>query len=204
MRTRTTRLATTLGALVLLAAACSPTPSLTPTTVPTPSAAPPTLVPTATPAHATASPAPTPTAAPAETSSGAAACTPANLKATRGQIEGAAGSRGTVVVLVSDITCSVDAFPALGLRDANGAILVGAASEGPGRINLDAGAAYASLVRIANWCADVPDFPLALEIVLGAGVVSVTGGSFPEEGDLPPCNGATGPILEAGGWAPAT
>jgi hypothetical protein len=204
MRTGTTRLAATLvGALVLVIAGCTATPSTAPTSAPTPTAALPTLLPTATPVPETAAPPVTPSPAPDATTSGAAPCAPADLKATRGRIEGAAGSRGTVVVLVSANTCSVDAFPALGLRDANGAILVGAASEGPGRIDLAAGDPYESLVRIANWCADLPEFPLTLEIVLGADALPVSGGSFPEEGDLPPCNGATGPVLEGGGWVAA-
>lgn len=201
MRTGTTRPAVSLVVSIgMLLAACSPTPSAPPATA-TPAA--PTTLPTATLPAPTTTPEPIPTPAQTAPATAAAACEPADLKATRGPIEGAAGSRGTLVVLVSAITCSVDAFPALGLRDANGAILVGAASEGPGRVDLAAGDAYQSLVRIANWCAADPEFPLTLEIVLGGNAVSVTGGSFPEEGDLPPCNGATGPVLEGGAWAAA-
>jgi hypothetical protein len=127
-------------------------------------------------------------------------CAPADLKASHGLVEGAAGSRLTDVVLVSAIACSVDAYPALGLRDAGGAIVVGAPAAGPGRIDLQPGVGYESVIRIANWCAADPAFPLALEIVHEGQELPVTGSSFPEEGNLPPCNGGGGPILEGGAW----
>jgi hypothetical protein len=203
MRSGPTRLAVTLAASGLLVlAGCSGTPS--------PSPAPPTTpVASATPIVVTPAPA-TPTAQPLETPAptvpppaGAAPCAPADLKASHGFVEGAAGSRLTTIVLVSAMTCSIDAFPALGLRDGNGAIAVGASASGTGRLDVVAGDSYEANVRIANWCADQPVFPLTLEIVLGSESVTVTGGSFPEEGDLPPCNGAIGPILEATGWEAA-
>ena len=127
----------------------------------------------------------------------------ADLKASHGRVEGAAGSLMTEAVLVSETTCSVDAFPALGLRDASGAGLIGGTSASPGAIDLVAGVAYTSDVRLANWCAPEPEFPLDLVIVLGTEELSVTGSAFPDEGDLPPCNGEGGPILEATGWEPA-
>ena len=46
------------------------------------------------------------------------------------------------------------------------------------------------------------DVPLELELITAAGELAVTGGSFPDEGDLPPCNGAGGPILDGTAWAP--
>jgi hypothetical protein len=107
------------------------------------------------------------------------------------------------VLLTAAIACSIDAFPALGLRDAQGTILVGSAAGGPGRIDLIAGAGYESNARLANWCSAPPAFPLALEVVLAGGAVPVTGSSFPAEGDLPPCNGDGGPILEASQWVAA-
>ena len=119
-------------------------------------------------------------------------------------MEGAAGSRIAEVVLVAGVTCSIDAFPTLGLRDANGAALVGGVASGQGRIDLSPDTSYTSNVRLGNWCAPDPAFPLVLEIRLGAEELAVTGSSFPEEGDLPPCNGDGGPILEGTGWAERT
>ena len=72
---------------------------------------------------------------------------------------------------------------------------------GPGTIELDPNASYQSDVRLANWCAPDPSFPVTLELKIGAEEVAVTGSSFPEQGDMPPCNGDGGPLLEAGAWA---
>ena len=179
---------------------CAPTPvaTISPTGPATPAATP-SVGPTVTPPLPTDSPTLVPTAA-----AGAAACEVADLKATHGPIEGAAGSRLTTVVLVAAIRCSIDAFPALGLRDVNGAILVGAPADGPGRIDLSPDASYESNVRVGNWCADEPAFPVELRIVTDGGELAVTGGSFPEAGDLPPCNGDGAPILEATSWAAAS
>jgi hypothetical protein len=197
------RAAAQLLAVVVVLAACSSTPSPTP--------APPTPSPVVTPAPslvasvAPPSVAPSPSSPPAETQdSGAAQCEPADIKASHGRVEGAAGSIFTTVVLSSAFACSVDRYPAFGLRDANGAVLVGGAAGGPGRLELDPELTYETNVRLANWCADDPDFPLTFELILGGATEEVTGGSFPEEGDVPPCNGDTaGRILEATQWEAA-
>jgi hypothetical protein len=181
--------------------ACNPAPAATPAAT--------TAAPTSTPPSATSQPTippateePVPT--PVDTgSAGTPACLLADLKASHGLVEGAAGSVLTEVVLVSATTCSVDAFPALALRDVTGDALVGAPSAGPGAIDLVAGVAYKSEVRLANWCAPEPEFPVSLEIVMGSEELAVTGTSFPDDGDLPPCNGEGGPVLEGTGWEPA-
>src|SRR5262249_15499479 len=103
--------------------------------------------------------------------------------------------------LVAAIKCSVDAFPAFGIRDANGRELVGSASAEPGRIDLDPNASYQSDVSFANWCGTDPQFPLTLELRLAGQRVGETDSSFPDEGDMPPCNGGGGPVLEGRAWA---
>ncbi len=185
-------------------AACSSTPSATP--------APPSPTPVVTAAPSIAaslappSAAPTPSAPPAETqATGAAQCEPADIKVSHGRVEGAAGSIFTTVVLSPGFACSIDLYPAFGLRDADGAILVGGAAGGSGRIDVDPELSYETNVRLANWCADDPEFPLRFELILSGGATEeVTGGSFPEEGDIPPCNGeGSRRILEAGQWEAA-
>jgi hypothetical protein len=184
------------GAAALGLIGCSPTPSASPTASPTPTFTPaPTMEPSAEPTVM-------PTTA-ATTTAGTAACTAADLKASHGLVEGAAGSRLTAVVLVAQVACSIDAFPAFALRDANGGALVGGTAGGPGTLELDPNASYQSDVRLANWCAPDPAFPVTLELRIGGEEVAVTGSSFPEEGDVPPCNGGGGPVLEAGAWAPS-
>lgn len=186
--------------LALGLVACAPTPASSPSVAPTAAE---TAIPTGTPT------APPPTTVPTGTATvGASACAAADLKASHGLVEGAAGSLLTSVILVSQVACSVALYPAFGLRDGNGAALLGGVAGGPGRIDLSPDASYESAVRLANWCAPDPTFPLALVLMVGAdgGVeeLAVTGSSFPDEGDMPPCNGGGGPILEAGAWTPAS
>ena len=189
-----------LAALVVLAG-CSSTPSPSVATTPTSSPAV-TSLPSIPASVAPPSLAPSPSAAPVETEpAGTAQCEPADIKVSHGRVEGAAGSRFTTVELVAAFACSVDLYPAFGLLDANGAVLVGAVAQGSGRIDLVPGESYESDVRLGNWCAAEPEFPLTFELHIGSQREEVTGGSFPEEGDLPPCNGDTqGPILEATSW----
>lgn len=202
------RTAAQLAVLALVVAACGtttptaslpgeqPSPSLEASAAPSATA---TLVPP------TAAP-PSPSPEPVETTpAGPAQCEPADIKASHGRVEGAAGSVFTEVELVAGIACSVDLFPAFGLKDGNGSVLVGAAAQGPGRIDLVAGASYTSNVRLANWCADDPDFPLRFELIIAGETEAVTGATpFPDDGDIPPCNGqTTGRILEATSWVAA-
>ena len=182
-----------LGVAIL---GCNPAPSPSPTVAATPGATVPPIGP------ASAAPetlAPLPTAADTG-SAGTPPCAVADLKASHGLVEGAAGSRLTEVVLVSATTCSIDAYPALGLRDAAGAALLSGPAIGPGGIDLVPGVANVSQVRLSNWCAPEPAFPLTLEIIIDGAGLTVTGGSFPDDGDLPPCNGDGGPILEGSAW----
>jgi hypothetical protein len=187
--------------LVLGPVACSATPTAEPTATPLQTSTPgPTVteLPSPSAVATTAATAPGPSAV-----SAALACTAAELKASHDLVEGAAGSRLTTVLIVAASTCSVDAFPTMGLRDAGGAELVGSVAGGPGRIDLDPNVSYTSGVRLANWCNPEPAFPLSLVVRIGAEEVGVTGSSFPDEGDMPPCNGGGGPVLEAGQWEAA-
>jgi hypothetical protein len=187
------------GLLALGLGACSATPSAAPTIEPTIA---PTPTPTAAPTQSAAPPTEPATPVPSPVTGGSA-CAAADLKASHDLVEGAAGSRFTNVVLVTASRCAIDAFPAMGLRDAHGAELVGSASGGPGRIDLDPNVSYTSAIRFDNWCNPEPAYPVALVIRIGAEEVAVSGSSFPGEGDMPPCNGPGGPTLEAGAWQAA-
>ncbi len=173
----------------------------------TPPAASPSLVPTqgASAAPTVAAPsagqtlAPLPTAADTG-SAGTPPCAVADLKASHGLVEGAAGSTLTEIVLVSSATCSVTAYPALALRDGKGAPLLSGPSIGPGGIDLVPGVGNISQVRLSNWCAPEPEFPIDLMVLIAGAELPVTGGPFPDDGDLPPCNGDGGPILEGSAW----
>ena len=128
-------------------------------------------------------------------------CTLDVLKASHGLVEVAADARLTDLVLVSADTCSVGAFPALVLHDAGGAVLVSGVPLGSGGIDLVPGVAYTSQVTLDGWCRDEPAFPLSLGLLLDGHELAVTGESFPDDGDLPPCSGG-GPTLQASAWEP--
>ena len=192
-RTYTLAFATALGIAIL---GCSPAPSPSPTVAITPGVSAPSIGPASAPPVTVA---PLPTAVDTG-SAGTPPCEVADLKASHGLVEGAAGSRLAEVVLVSAVTCSVDAYPALGLLDARGTVLLSVPSMEPGGIDLVPGVANVSQARLANWCAPEPAFPLTLVVIIDGDELEVTGGSFPDEGDLPPCNGDGGPILEGSAW----
>jgi hypothetical protein len=194
----TRRLAVSAAILVLAGCSTSPTPlaSGIPSTSPVATLAPTPVV--------TPTPVPEPTPAGSAPVSAAAPCAPSDVKASHDLVDGAAGSRLTTVVLVASGVCSVEAWPAFALRDADGAPLVASSAGAAGRIDLvPAAQPYESVVRLSNWCAAEPRFPLTLDVVVNGQPILVTGSSFPEEGDLPPCNGGSGPILEANAWEAA-
>jgi hypothetical protein len=182
------------GALVLstLLGACSTaTPTAAPTITPAPTVAATVLaLPTAPP---------TAVATPTGSDSGVPECSIADLKASHGVSDGAAGSIFTEVVLVSDLACSTDATPSLGLQDAHGSPLVEATAAGPGSIELVVGDAYTSQIRLANWCGPDPSFPLSLVLWIDSEKLVVTGGSFPDDG-MPGCLGEGGVRLESTPW----
>jgi hypothetical protein len=176
----------------LLFAACSPTPTPTPTPAQPPTASPSaTIVPTD-----AGSPGPSSSA----TGPAAAACATADVKVSHGIVEGTAGSRDTEVILVAAVRCALPAWPALILRDGRGADRADSSVGGSDRIVVQPGGTYATAVQFSNWCAAEPAFPLPLVLVLDGGSVAVTGGPFPEDGDLPPCTGGDVPSLNATAW----
>jgi hypothetical protein len=196
------RLPLLLAALAVSLGACSNPASPSPSYPAAPSPSPAASALATSPASPPASPTPVPEATPAGTASSVAGpCEPADLKASHGIVEGAAGSRLTSVVLVAAITCSVEAFPAFVIHDAAGAPVASAIAAGPGRIDLDPDNAYETEVRAASWCITPQRFPYTLELSVNGEAIVVTGGPFPEEDNVPPCNDGSGAILEAMGWA---
>ncbi|MEO5703550.1 MAG: hypothetical protein ABIR64_00995 [Candidatus Limnocylindrales bacterium] len=185
-------------ALAVGAVACNPAPSSTPAAV---TMGPPSTGPTAA-ASAPAASFPVVETPIVSVAAGTRACELDELKASHGLVEAAGDGRVTEIVLVSAGLCSVNLFPGLRLRDATGAEVADSASAGPGRLDLVADVAYRSQVLLANWCAPDPGFPLTLALVVADGQIDVTGSSFPEDGELPPCatDGAT--VLEASAWNP--
>ncbi|HYK95343.1 MAG TPA: hypothetical protein VE011_05710 [Candidatus Dormibacteraeota bacterium] len=184
------------GFLAAAMVACSPSLTSTPSPASGATAPTETLGPTLTPATPTPIVTPTPVPTPV---GGVGICATADLKASHGLAEGAAGSIITQVVLESNSHCTVETSPSLGLQDKSGSALVAQTPAGPGTIELHAGVAYTSQVRIANWCAPEPAFPLALILWIDGEKLIVTGGSFPD-GGMPGCLGSGGVQLESTAW----
>lgn len=193
--------ATLLGLAVL---GCNPAGPTAAPSAPSATASPASSSPAASVPPVTA--APTAVASPSPGATGAAGappCEAADLKASHGLVEATADSRLTEVVLSAALACSIDSFPPIRLIDASGATLIDAPSLGLGTLDLSPDAAYTSEVRLAGWCGAEPPFPLTLVLVIDGSPLSVTGSSFPDDGDLPPCTGSGPATLEASAWVPA-
>jgi hypothetical protein len=193
----------TLAAALLLACGstvptASPLPSLPPLPAATPTEVPDTFdIPSFPPETDPPEPTDNDTGSP-----GTPPCAIDAVKASHGLIESDGDDRTTEVVLVAADTCSVDAYPALVLADANGKALVRAGEAGAGAIDLVGGVAYTSEVRIANWCLDAA-FPVEIRVLHGAAAIRVTGDSFPDQDNLPPCvHQDAAPVLSGTGWTP--
>jgi hypothetical protein len=146
--------------------------------------------PTPSPAAST----PPPTAAPSESPSASsiAACTATDITATGGPWGGAAGSRGSDVILenVGAFSCLLPAAATVALVDAAGtAVLTSApAQAGTGPEVAPAGRAGFSLV-LGNWCDQVVNLPFHVELALATDAIEIGDLSVTTTDELPPCNG---------------
>ena len=140
-------------------------------------------------ASATPSPAPSTAAA---TASGLAACTSADLQATGGPWGGAAGSRGSDVIIenLGTATCLLPAAATVALVDPGGTVVLSnaPAQAGSGPELPPAGTVGFSLV-LGNWCDQSVSLPLRVQLALAADAVDVQQLELATLDDLPPCNG---------------
>ncbi len=185
------RLVVVLGLLgTVLLAACNNSPS------PSPSPSP------------IASPAPSSSASPstgAPSPSSLAACGAADVRATGGPWGGAAGSRGSDIVVQSVATapCVLPAGPAVALLDARGAVLVSTQARAGSGPSLAPGGTIGFSVLFGNWCAQDVQLPLHLRLALAADAVDIGNLVVSSADDLPPCNGpGLPPSLSATDWQP--
>ncbi|HEY6058482.1 MAG TPA: DUF4232 domain-containing protein, partial [Candidatus Limnocylindrales bacterium] len=175
--------------VAVLAAACGAT---------TPSSAPPSTPAPSSPAPATS----TPTAPP---SSSETVCATTDIRATGGPWGGAAGSRGTdvVVVNVGTSSCRLPPTPAVAFVDAAGAVLLASSGGqgGAGPMLQPNGTAGFSAV-VSNWCNQSLNLPLRLRLALANGPIDIAGVSVTRLDELPPCNGPGEPAsLSATDWS---
>lgn len=164
-----------------------------------------------TPPPTTASPPPSASASPAsavptatESSASGLPCTSADLRVAGGPWGGAAGSRGSDVLVqnVGAGPCILPAGPLVALIGPTGNVLLQSrptpVGEGPA-IGV-AGSRMFSLV-IGNWCDDSVALPVRFQLALAASSVDIAGLSLATIDELPPCNGPGQPAsLSTTGW----
>jgi hypothetical protein len=186
-QTRITALAV-LGAVLL--GACgnppSPSPSAPQSATPSPSAAPSSVPPSASPVEA--------------------ACASADIGATGGPWGGAAGSRGSDVVVENRgaAGCLLPARPTIALVDQAGTVLLAntppQSGAGP---SLEPGGTIGFSLLIGNWCNQSVTLPLHFSLALADDAVAIGDLAVTTIDDLPPCNGPGQPAsLSATEWEP--
>jgi hypothetical protein len=173
------RSATTIMLAAILVIACGNPPSPTPTAVATPSATP-------TPEPASLSPSPSASA------SALAGCTGAEVQATGGPWGGAAGSRGSDIIVenVGTTTCLLPAAATVALVDQDGAVVLSnaPAQAGPGPELAPGGRVGFSLV-LGNWCDQSVNLPLGVQLALAGATIDIGSLTLATTDELPPCNG---------------
>jgi hypothetical protein len=157
------------------------------------------------PASASPSPSPSPTPSPASPSaSSAAACTPGDVIATGGPWGGAAGSRGSDVVVENRgaASCVLPAGPTVALVDPAGTAILATsptlAGAGP---ELAAGGSIGFSLLLGNWCDESVNLPLHLRMALASEGIDIDELVVATVDDLPPCNGPGQPAtLSTTAW----
>ena len=178
---------TLLGALLLGACNTSPSPSPSASASATPSSS---VEPSASPSAA-ASP---------------AACASADVSASGGPWGGAAGSRGSDIVVQNRGTaaCLLPAGPTIALVDQGGTVLLAntppQVGTGPA---IEPGGTIGFSLLIGNWCDQAVSLPLHFSLGLAGGAVDIDNLVATTIDDLPPCNGPGQPAsLSATDWQP--
>ena len=141
----------------------------------------------------------------APSASSEVACTASDVQATGGPWGGAAGSRGSDVVVqsVAGGPCLVPAGPAVALVDAGGAVLLSTQPRAGSGPSLAPGGTLGFSVLLGNWCAQGIQLPLHLRLALAGDVVDIANLVVSSPDDLPPCNGPGLPAsLSVSDWQP--
>lgn len=170
-----------------LLVACNSTPS------PSPSVA------------ASASPSPSPSSA-APTIEPIVACTSTDIRATGGPWGGAAGSRGSDIVVqnVGTVPCLLPAGATVAIVDQAGTVLLSntPVPPGTGPAIAPAGTVGFSLV-MSNWCETPVGLPFHVQLALATDAVTIEALAVTTADDLPPCNGPGQPAtLSTTDWQP--
>lgn len=156
-------------------------------------------------ASASATPSPAPSSA-APTTSAAVACSAGDIRATGGPWGGAAGSRGSDIVVenVGAGLCQLPAGATIALVDQAGTVLLTntPAQAGTGPEIAPAATVGFSLV-MGNWCDQPVGLPLHFRLALAGDTIDIEGLAVTTADELPPCNGPDQPAtLSTTDWQP--
>ena len=146
-----------------------------------------------------ASPEPTATASPSP-----GPCVGTDLRVTGGPWGGAAGSRGSDILVenAGAAPCLLPAGPLVALIDSAGSVLLQSrptpVGEGP---SIGPGGSRSFSLVIGNWCDDSVALPVHLQLALAGGSVDIAGLALAAIDELPPCNGPGQPAsLSTTSW----
>jgi len=173
---------------VLLVGACgnpSPSPSVTPSASPSSSVAPSSSAPSASPTQA--------------------ACAGSDLSATGGPWGGAAGSRGSDIVVQNHGAgaCLLPAGPTIALVDDAGTVLLTTPARAGSGPSLDPNGTVGFSLVFGNWCTQGSRLPLHFRLALASDVVDIQNLVVSTTDELPPCNGPGQPAsLSTTDWQP--
>jgi hypothetical protein len=131
-------------------------------------------------------------------------CASTDLRVTGGPWGGAAGSRGTDVVVENrgSSSCRLPAGPVVAILGATDGVLLqsGPIPVGQGPTIRPHEAISFSLV-FGNWCDEPLTLPLRFQLALTAGAIEIAGVSMASRDELPPCNGPGQPAsLSTTSW----
>lgn len=137
----------------------------------------------------------------------APSCTTADFAWSSDPWMGAAGSRGTTVLMrgvASLDSCRIDGSVDVVLRDNNGATVVTTAAPAS-HVTATAGSVFEMGVAWSNWCGDEPPQPIVLNLTIPGTVDEVPLPPADGQVPVPPCNGPGQPTnLSATDIQPST
>lgn len=135
-----------------------------------------------------------------------AACVAADIVATGGPWGGAAGSRGSDVVVQNGgaAPCLLPAGPTVALADRAGtAVLTSSPTHAGAGPQLAPGATTRFSLVMSNWCDQAVSLPLHFRLALATDGVDIGALTVTTVDDLPPCNGpGQAATLSATEWQP--
>lgn len=167
-----------LGAFLLNACGIPPSPS--------PSPPPASAIPSPSPVPSSAAPSPT----------AVAACATGDVQVTGGPWGGAAGSRGSDIVVenVGAAPCLLPAGATVAMIDLSGSVLLtnapAQAGTGP---ELAPGATTGFSLLFSNWCEQAVSLPFRFQLALAGETADIDGLAVTTTDELPPCNGPDQP-----------